>query len=111
MKRTWTEQSNLNRTKAQQTALSNAIARMEWVSPKSELSMSSAYAVAAMIREFGIPKVSAISGDGLYNAFGRAYNLIGVEGNYSNGRVRAYALDDGGSKLIPIATDFWSNSK
>lgn len=108
MKRTWTQHSKINSTKAQKTALANAIDRMEWVSPKSQLSMSSAYVVAAMISEFDIPNVSAVSGDGRYSVLGRAYNLIGVEGNYSDGRVRVYAIDDG-SKLIPIATDFWSN--
>ena len=102
MKRTWTTHDRYNKTKSQRSAISRAISRMEWVGRTAQLSMSSGLAIRSLIREFDIPKVSAVSDNTIYGG----YSLLGVEGNYSNGRARVYALDTG-TQLIPLASDFW----
>jgi len=34
--------------------------------------------------------------------------VLGIEGNYKNGRARAYLLDIG-TEVVVLASDFWPN--
>jgi len=71
-----------------------------------------ALAINEVIRELGIPKVSAVATDGYLplpepDGVGVAhYAVYGIEGNYTNGRVRLYVLD-AGSVMTPLAADLW----
>jgi hypothetical protein len=58
-------------------------------------------AITTLIREFRIPKVSAVAWRGQL-VHGR-YSLYGIEGNYKNGRVRIYVVDSG-AELSPVAS-------
>lgn len=95
-------------------AVEAAIAELEWQAIPEEGSLTVGFmpgeAIKTCIREFRIPKVSAIAidsferpaaspeEDGFYPGF------YGIEGNYSNGRARIYVLDTGTS-IQPLCSE------
>lgn len=70
--------------------------------------------ITATIRELRLPKVSALAWNGSLDYPEPESNgtvhaaLYGIEAHYNNGRARVYALDLG-SRLLPLASDFWPN--
>lgn len=88
------------RTLVQRASVLREVSGMQWVSPKGKFSMSDGLALEAAIKEFRIPNVSAVS----VNARHEGYTLLGIEGNYSNGRARIYMLDTG-SRLVPLMSE------
>jgi len=87
--------------------VSGIISRMEWEPPqKGKLyPMSQAMGISGAIKEYKIPKVSAISWS--CHEFA-PFGLLGIEGNYSNGKVRIFFVDDG-CGLTPICTHVLDN--
>lgn len=96
-------------TEPYRDAIEAQIKALEWGSEPSA-PMCPGLGINECVRELGIPKVSAYATNGyLETGAGedRAYcSIYGIEGNYSNGRVRVYVLDRG-TVLIPLAADVW----
>jgi hypothetical protein len=89
-------------TDVQRAQLQSVIDRLEWseTQKSKDVPFSQGYAIKAAIKEFQIPKVSAFA----YNGVLGNYSILGIEGNYTNGRVRLYFLDRG-SDVIAVAAD------
>jgi hypothetical protein len=105
--------SAYNTTKAQRNLVNAAIAKLEWqaVEVAGKLPFSQGFAIQAAIKQFRIPKVSHVAYNGVMNLGEDAvYGVYGVEGHYSNARVRAYILDRGTDVLV-VATDVWATDK
>ena len=82
-----------------------AIEGLHWIDPSGSVPMSPGLAIKKAIEEFQIPKVSQIaweSDSGVPGPDG-PYDLLGIEGNYANGRVRIYIVDKG-TVLIPVCS-------
>jgi hypothetical protein len=89
-------------TDAQRAQLQAVIDQLAWTETQNskDVPFSQGYAINAAIKSFQIPKVSAFAYDGVLGNF----SVLGIEGNYANGRVRLYFLDRG-SDVIAVATD------
>lgn len=93
-----------------QRSVENKIKNLRWRTiptdgSRMDLPFSPGEAIKTAIKEFGLPKVSAIAID----SFSRPEfypSFYGIESNYKNGRARLYLLDDGVT-LTPLASDFW----
>lgn len=96
---------------ANRQAVEEVIAGLTWQTD-GDAPACPALAINEVIRELRIPKVSAVATDGCLSLLepdgvGIAhYAVYGIEGNYTNGRVRIYVLD-AGSLLKPLAADLW----
>jgi hypothetical protein len=77
--------------------------RMSWfpVDETTEFGFMQGSAINTAVRELRIPKVGRVA----IGAFNR-YTLIGIEGQYKNGRARVYLVDTG-VELVPVASDFY----
>jgi hypothetical protein len=76
------------------------IDRMEWDYDYrgKDIAMMPALGISEVIKQARIPKVSAVS----YTCMELApFGLYGIEGNYVNGRVRVFVVDEG-TALVPI---------
>jgi hypothetical protein len=76
---------------------------MEWRTLPCEMGMGPGMAIKEAIKAFKIPKVSRVATSSEIAPYG----LLGVEGNYKNGRCQIFLVDDGLS-VTPIRTDFYS---
>ena len=95
-------------TKDRHEQVEEIISRMEWDSHYigKQIAMMPALAIQAAIKEFRIPRVSAVS----YNCHEFApFGLYGIEGNYTNGKVRIFIVDEG-SHLVPICAYVWDEN-
>lgn len=105
--RSWTEVSReYTHTHAQRFEISRLINGITWEQFSSNMAVPAMQgaAIRETIKQLQIPKVSAISWDGVYMD---RFALLGVEGNYTNGRARIYVLDIG-SEVIVLASDLWN---
>lgn len=97
-----------NGTAQKKGQMSANIAKLEWQAlPLENVPMAPGMAIEKLIQEFKIPKVSQVAWNVVVM---NRYGLIGIEGNYKNGRARIYALDRG-ADLIPVAADFWTKEE
>ena len=94
--------SDYNKTESQKKRLAEIIDRLDWLEmPKHgeslSLPMMPGEGIKAMIKEFGIPKVShmAISHDMA------PYGFYGIRGHYKNADVDIFVIDEG-SILVPV---------
>lgn len=76
--------------------------RLEWLTPPVDLPACPGLNIEACIRELRIPKVSRVS----YGHELAPYGLLGIEGNYKNGRALVYILDRGHDCLV-LCSDFF----
>ena len=102
MNRTWTEVGE-EYTRDKQGDIAAMIERMEWRTLPCEMGMGPGIAIKEAIKDFKIPKVSRVATSNELAPYG----LLGVEGNYRNGRGQIFMVDDGLS-VTPICTDFYS---
>ena len=117
MKRTWTDVGAAllrrvrlegpdgypTRARISRAKVEAGIRGLRWRSVEGSHPASQGLAISAAIREFRIPKVDSVA----YSSALAPYDLIGIQGHYTNGRARVYIVDTG-SSLTPVASDFWS---
>ena len=103
--RTWTETGTEHTgTPEARRQVERAIERLQWsVRPGNDIPMIASEALNLLIREFEIPNVSVCA---ISNELA-PYGFYGIEGHYTNGRVRLYVVDTG-ARLVPVANDLWS---
>lgn len=102
---TWTQTGKDYTEGEQRPTAAAAIDGLQWVSPEGSFPMAPGLAIKKCITELRIPKVSAVAWQGGYIG---PYEVLGIEGNYKNGRVRVYVLDRGADLLV-LRSDLWPN--
>lgn len=90
------------------------VAGLQWTT-ETMLPMSPALGIREVIKQLGLPKVTAtaIGGcievpDGPFET--ATYSIYGIEANYSDARIRVYVLDRG-HELIPLYMDVFAGSE
>ena len=97
----WTETGKIH-SEGHQNKFKSVISRLTWHKMADmkgvKVPMMPGEGIKAAIKEFGIPKVSAIS----YDCHELApYGFYGIEGNYKNALVRVFIVDEG-SSMVPV---------
>jgi hypothetical protein len=105
MKRTWTKVGE-EYTQDKHTEITGMIDRLKWQSIPCDMAAGPGLAIKEAIKKFRIPKVTSVACSNEMAPYG----LESIEGNYKNGRVRIYLVDDGVS-LTPICTDLFEVEK
>ncbi len=104
VQRNWTEVGR-EHTDGNREFIGEFFDRMQWQELGTggiEAPMMPGEGIKSMIRELRIPKVSRVA----WSNDMAPYGLYGVEGNYTNGQARVYAVDEG-SRLVVLCSDFW----
>lgn len=106
-KQNWT-QAGAHHSDGNRELIQERIDRLEWVDipPHGEsldLPFCQGEGIKECIRELRIPKVSRISWSCMEFA---PFGFYGIEGNYKNGRVRVYIMDEG-STCVPVMSEIW----
>lgn len=97
----WTE-TGKEHSEGNRDKIKTVISRMVWHKMADmvgvQVAMMPGEGIKAAIKEFGIPKVSAIS----YDCHEMApYGFYGIEGNYKNAKVQIFIMDEGAS-MVPV---------
>lgn len=78
--------------------------------PALSVGMMPGMGIKTFIKEFKVPKVDKVAiadrGFELSVEKGASYGFYGIQGNYTNGRVRIYVLD-AGNVMIPIVSEIF----
>ena len=99
MRRDWTNVGKCH-SQGNEEKLSGMFERLNWLTPPCDMPMAPGEGIKGAIKELTIPRVSRVA----YSHELAPYGLLGIEGNYKNGRVQIYLVDEGDS-VVPLAMD------
>lgn len=106
MQRSWT---NIGKeyTDGKQDEIAGMIGdTFSWQTPPCDMGMMPGEGIKAAIKELRIPKVSRVGASHEMAPYG----LLGIEGNFENGKAQIFLVDDGLS-VTPIVTDFYPKAE
>lgn len=97
----------------QRAEVERIIAGLTWHEmPVSDVPACPGLAIREVIAQLDLPKVTRVAWGGLIEEpdpadprWTAAYELLGIEANYSNGTAQLYVLDKGG-ECTPLCADF-----
>lgn len=105
--RTWaSDDKQFTYEHGQRFAISRAIGNLTWHPFRTRMKMPVVHRVTIRetIKKMQIPGITALAWNGVYLD---SFVILGIEGNYSNGRARIYVLDHEG-KAIVLCSDLWT---
>ena len=103
MERTWTEVGK-EHTATKEQEIGAILDRMEWQTIPCTMGAMQGMGIKEAVKQLGIPKVSHVADSHELAPLG----LLGIKGEYSNGKATVYLVDEGISVVV-IATDFYPN--